>query len=461
MATTLPLPDSPNDRPNDRIVTLDIVRGVAVMGILALNIVGFAMPEAAYINPRAYGTESAADLAAWAFNFVFLDGRFRGLFSVLFGASMLLVIDRAMVSGQSPARVHYARMAWLLVFGLLHFYLIWFGDILALYALVGLVAFLFRHQRPRALLWWAAGLLIVQMLMFAAGAASFFVVQAAASAPDASAEAVRAWGEMQRGLAPYEPQRLREALDLHLGSFINLARHQLTEQTFDPFASVLFFGLETLGLFLLGMAGYRSGFLTGAWPDAVYRRCALWGFVVGIPLYALLAWWILASDFDVPTLFAGFALTVPIRVVMIAAVAALIILLTRRGGAIVERIAAAGRAAFTNYLGTSILMTFVFNGWGLGLYGSLSRAQLWIPVLLTWAIILAWSKPWLDRFAYGPFEWLWRSLARGEVASMRKRPIEPAGVLPELAAPPEAGPAGLDRIGARVEQRDGAGVERP
>ncbi|MBA3834514.1 MAG: DUF418 domain-containing protein, partial [Sphingomonas sp.] len=108
---------------------------------------------------------------------------------------------------------------------------------------------------------------------------------------------------------------------------------------------------------------------------------------------------------------------------------ALIILATRGGGWLTERIAAAGRAAFTNYLGTSILMTGLFYGWGLGLYGSLGRAELYLVVFAMWALMLLWSKPWLDRFAYGPFEWLWRSLARWDVQPMRKR------VTPGAAAP--------------------------
>jgi uncharacterized protein len=97
-----------------------------------------------------------------------------------------------------------------------------------------------------------------------------------------------------------------------------------------------------------------------------------------------------------------------------------VILLTRGGGPLTERVAAAGRAALSNYLGTSILMSGLFYGWGFGLYGDLSRIQLWIPVVAMWAFMLLWSKPWLDRFNYGPFEWLWRSLARMRLQPMRK-----------------------------------------
>src|SRR6218665_278676 len=118
--------------PPGRIVTLDIVRGVAVMGILAMNIVAFSMPEAAYVNPAAYGTESIADLGSWLFSFILIDGKMRGLFSFLFGASMLLVIDRAEARGANAAWAHYSRMLWLLIFGLIHYFFIWFGYILAL-----------------------------------------------------------------------------------------------------------------------------------------------------------------------------------------------------------------------------------------------------------------------------------------------------------------------------------------
>jgi uncharacterized protein len=124
------------------------------------------------------------------------------------------------------------------------------------------------------------------------------------------------------------------------------------------------------------------------------------------------------------------AATVPFRPVMVLAYAALIILLTRGGGRLVERIAAAGRAAFTNYLGTSILMTTLFYGYGLGLYGSMSRIELWLVVLAMWALMLLWSKPWLERFQYGPFEWLWRSLSRLELQPMRRRPAVAATAAP-------------------------------
>jgi uncharacterized protein len=127
----------------------------------------------------------------------------------------------------------------------------------------------------------------------------------------------------------------------------------------------------------------------------------------------------------------------------VAAIAALIILATRRGGGLTRRIAAAGRAAFTNYLGTSILMTGLFYGWGAGLFGRFSRIELWLVVIAMWALMLLWSKPWLDRFHYGPFEWLWRTLARWGWQPMRKPALPGEGRGP--AAPTEGLDPGLRR----------------
>src|SRR5688500_5098935 len=178
-----------------RIAALDTVRGVAVMGILAMNIVAFAMPFQAYNNPVAYGMEGTADLVSWLVSFIFVDGKMRGLFSFLFGASTLLVIERARQSGASPARVHYARMFWLLVFGLIHYYFIWFGDILAGYALVGLLLFFFRNLSVRALIIWGVSLVVVQLLLM--GSALF--VSQAATAPNPDPEMVEQWRQMQKG----------------------------------------------------------------------------------------------------------------------------------------------------------------------------------------------------------------------------------------------------------------------
>lgn len=407
--------------PPPRILAIDIVRGVAVMGILAMNIVGFAMPPAAYVNPTAYGTESGWDMASWAFSFVLIDGKMRGLFSFLFGASLLLVIQKAEAKEESPASVHFRRMLWLLLFGWLHFLFIWYGDILTGYASIGLLAWFFRDLAPRRLL--AAGIVLVllELALMSFFAAWTHALAATLAANPGDAGAAAQMKEMSEGIARPGAAELGEQMRLFLGSWWGVARNQITEHAGEPFFMLFVYGWETLGYMLLGMAALKSGFLTGAWPDPLYRRIALVGFAVALPCYALLAWRLVEDGFTVPGIFTyAFAGTVLLRPVAVAAIAALIILATRRGGALTRRIAAAGRAAFTNYLGTSILMTGFFYGWGAGLFGRFSRIELWLVVFAMWALMLAWSKPWLDRHRYGPFEWLWRTLARWEWQPMRK-----------------------------------------
>jgi uncharacterized protein len=416
MATTSP--------DGTRIATLDIVRGVAVMGILAMNIVAFAMPVQAYMNPIAYGSEATIDFAAYAFNFVLIDGKMRGLFSFLFGASMLLVIQRAEAKGESGAAVHYRRMLVLLLFGAIHFYLIWFGDILFGYATIGMVAFLFRKQEPRTLILIGIVLVLLEALMMTGMVAQVRDLAPKVAQPGVSADVLRQWNEITEWVRVPTPAEVSEQMGLILGPWSGVAKDQLTRHRFDPIFFSIMFGPETLAYMLFGMAALKSGYLTGQWTDAEYRRAAIRGYAISLPFYLLLIWLIFSSSFSVLALVTySMAATVVIRPFMIAALAALVILVTRKGGALTQRIAAAGRAAFTNYLGTSIIMTGVFYGWGLGFFGELSRAELWLVVIGMWGLMLAWSKPWLDRFEYGPLEWLWRSLARGAPQQMRRPAI--------------------------------------
>jgi uncharacterized protein len=404
-----------------RIAALDIIRGVAVMGILAMNIVAFAMPREAYANPFVFGWQGTADTISWIVSFTFVDGKMRGLFSFLFGASMLLVIERAEAAGDNGARVHFARMAWLLVFGLIHFFFIWWGDILTLYAPMGMIAWCFHRRSTERLL--GAGVLLVfaQFMLFAILAIDAHQLAAAAAAPGASRETLHNWAALGEQVTP-RTQDLEAALGLYRGSYGDILAHRLHEGPTELLMSLLLFGLETLGYMLLGMAMLRNGFLSGSWSCRRYARIAAAALAVTVPLYLLLAALLLRARFDVRSFYAlDLAATALLRPVMVIGIAALIILLTRRGGSLVAWIAATGRAAFTNYLGTSLLMTSLFYGYGLGWFGSLSRSMLWLVVFPACALMLLWSKPWLDRFRYGPFEWLWRSLARGRPQAMRLR----------------------------------------
>ena len=408
--------------PAPRHLTLDALRGVAVMGILAMNIIAFAMPQQAYLNPLAWGGTGAADLAIWAFNMVLVDGKMRGLFSLLFGASLMLVAEGAEAKGESAARVHVRRMAWLALFGLAHLYLIWFGDILLLYAAVGSVAFLFRHRAPEALI--RAGILFVcaNVVIAALSAGLFLFLQHAAAQPDALPRTIESYRATISGIGAPGSDAIAAEILAYRGGYGEILAYRIAGGS-SPISLLVFSGLETLGFMLIGMALLRNGFLTGGWAPERYRRVAIRAYLAGIPPMIALCAWCFASGFDPVTTFnAVQAWAMPFRLVLVIGHAALALwLLARhRESALVRRIAAAGRAAFTNYLGTSLVMTTVFYGYGLGLFGHVSRAGLYGFVLGGWALMLLWSKPWLERFAYGPLEWLWRSLARGAVQQMRR-----------------------------------------
>jgi uncharacterized protein len=202
----------------------------------------------------------------------------------------------------------------------------------------------------------------------------------------------------------------------------------LTNRAGEPLNDIFLLGPETLSLMLFGMWGYKTGFLAGAWDDGRYTRLALILIPLGALAFATVVVVDIASGFYLPAVFAAMtAATAPFRPLMAFGYAALIILLTRHGGWLAERLAAVGRTAFTNYIGTSLVAAFVFYGWGLGLYGQVSRAEAWLLVPLVWVLMLLWSKPWLERFRYGPLEWLWRSLARWQVQPMRTVPAAAAG----------------------------------
>jgi uncharacterized protein len=401
-----------------RHLSLDAIRGFAVMGILAMNITAFAMPEMAYISPAYDGAASQGDIISWIASFILVDGKMRGLFSLLFGASMLLVIERAAAKGESPAKVHFSRMGWLAIFGLVHFAFIWWGDILFLYATVGCIAYVFRDMESRSLIKMALIIYAIGFILMSLFTGSMFLLQFAANAPDADPEMTKAFTEMmaQFGNGAKEIAAYR-------GGYFDIVSYRLTEKWSQPFAMVLQNIFETLPYMMIGMALYKNGCMTGEWERARYRKWALLGLGIGGLGYALLALWAQTAKFDLILLMnIALAWTYPLRLIMILGYVAALMLLIRAlaGSSFIARVAATGQAAFTNYLGTSIVMTTIFYGYGLGLYNHISRPMLWLFVIGAWSVMLLWSKPWLARFRYGPLEWLWRSLARRERQAMRR-----------------------------------------
>lgn len=404
-----------------RLITLDALRGFAVMGILAMNIVAFAMPEMAYITPRAYAGETPTDLAAWALGFILFDGKMRGLFSILFGASMLLIIDRAKASGHDPASIHYRRMAWLAAFGFCHYVFIWWGDILFLYAAVGCVAFRFRDWEARRLIKWAIGLFTLGVIIMSLIFGAQLVAARAADAASSPTELTEAGRAIRAEYARMNKNAAKE-LALYRGGYLPILAERL-DKAGSPLIMLAMNFLETLPLMMIGMALFRNGFLTGGWASADYRRMALRWLPPGLLITLLVTWTLWRADFDnLVAINAFLAWVAPGRLMMTIGYAALLVLLIRHytDTAGIARVAAAGRMAFSNYIGTSIVMTSIFYGYGLGLFGSVDRMTLYLFVIGGAAAMLLWSKPWLDRFRYGPLEWLWRSLARGALQPMQR-----------------------------------------
>jgi uncharacterized protein len=332
------------------------------------------------------------------------------------------VIGRAEAKGENGWTVHWRRMAVLLIIGAGHAILLWRGDILTLYAIGGIVAYLFRNQPIEKLV--AAGLAfcLFDVILFAAIGVTLFNQDIAAHSAGASGEAVRNWNLNLGSFYP-SAQAIAEDRAIYAGSWAGIVAHEAS-QAGGIVTNNLILLPETLGLMLLGMAGLKSGFLTGAWTTGTYRRVAAWGISVGLIGFLALVVGDLVSRFYMPTPLTGFeSLMLPFQLLMAAGYASLLVLLSRSMETLASRLAAVGRAAFSNYLGTSLVCTLVFYGWGLGLYGKLTRAEAWLIVPIVWALMLLWSKPWLDRFRYGPFEWQWRSLARGKPQPMRKTPL--------------------------------------
>ncbi|GAA4643097.1 DUF418 domain-containing protein [Pontixanthobacter gangjinensis] len=403
-----------------RISSLDFIRGIAVLGILAANIVAFGQPFSAYMWPEAFMTDNGEYSASmWIAQFIIVDGKMRALFTLLFGAGMMLFMEKAWARG-STRWLQAKRLMFLLVFGLIHFFFIWKGDILTYYALTGLIALLFLKLRAKTQL-------IVGICGYLAGA----LVYAAMMVPlhyiaDTPFGESAAMAETRTTLAEGQAIALDDdAAELPLisgGDYAGYVAHNFSEHAADPFANLLLFIWETLPLMLIGMAIYRMGMFDCRLDQSKQRMWGWIGLIVGAALTLLIGLWTQSAGFTYYATLAAFMGLSPIpRIMMALGLAALLSgWAPSANGWLGSRLSAAGRAAFTNYLGTSVLMVTVFHGWGLGLFGELTRAQLYLVVLGAWAVMLLWSKPWLERFRYGPLEWLWRCLTYGRLFPLKR-----------------------------------------
>ena len=401
-----------------RIVSLDLIRGVAVLGILFANITAYSQPNLAYFWPPALpGGDDAANRGIWLAQFVLVDGKFRALFTLLFGAGMALFLERAAAHTGAPLVLQARRLAWLLLFGLAHFFLLFTGDILVPYAVAGLVVLAMAGWQARAQLatgigWYLVGTLAFVSLYLPAALAE----GGGAAAPGYLDALADAWNA-QLAEAGRQLTVVRE------GSYADVLSLRLAEETGRLWGYRYVVAFETVPLMLIGMGLHRLGFFAPAAPRRRGLMLALAAIAAAAAANLALGLLVLSRGFPpylTETVFfglAGFA-SLP----MALGYAALLVrwspwLAATPPG---RRLVAAGRMAFSNYVGTSAAMMLLFHGWALGLYGALDRVALLAAVVLGWALMLAWSQPWLARFRYGPLEWLWRCLTYGRVFPLRR-----------------------------------------
>jgi uncharacterized protein len=419
----------------ERIASVDVLRGFSLLGILVMNIYAYALPFGAYFNPLKGGGSSALDTGTWWVTHVLFEMKFMTLFSALFGAGMVLMAERAEARGARAGGTYYRRLLWLLAIGLVHSYLLWWGDILVWYALCGLVLYPLRRFSPRTLV--VVGMVLILMLLpILYGFGNFvlpFMKQAAveAHATQAAGEtldaeqsaAIEQWEAMREQMDPSE-----EAMDRETAVFRGSYGEQLRFRA--PFVlqmhtmSLLFFGFwRVAGLMIVGMGLMKLGVFSASRSRRFYALCCAIGYGVGLPVVWLGAGAMWAHEFDMLYMNRDGG-TVPnyLGSLLVALGHLGVVMLVCKSGALEalrRRLAAVGRMALSNYLAHTIICTTLFYGYALGLYGSFGRFQLMLFVLGIWIFQLLVSPVWLRRFRFGPAEWLWRSLTYWRRQPMR------------------------------------------
>ena len=387
-----------------RIRSLDILRGVGVLGMLAVHMQLFAFPSLARWNPTAYGDFTGLNWWVWLATALLADGKFITIFAMLLGVSIVMMASEAGPPTIPAWRIHMRRMLVLLVLGLLHAHLLWFGDMLFPLALSGAVVFVARRLSP-------GKLLILGGLAFAtASVLSFTLTWSTAQSDPAALAAWRAqWtprpaiinleiAQYRGGWLEQMAQRVPAALETETVQFITRLLWQMT------------------GLMLMGMALFKLGVLSAVRSRAFYLRMASLGFGAGLLLIALGLWRSSAMGRDLlDFVLVSQQLQHWGDLFVALGWVALVMLLCQRDWPL-RSVEAVGRTALTNYLMQSVICTTIFYGHGLGLFGRVDRAGQLVFVVAIWAFQLIASSLWLRYFAVGPVEWLTRWLV------FRRRP---------------------------------------
>lgn len=406
-----------------RIRSIDTLRGLVLLGILIINILAFAQPFGAMADPQVDGATAGVDFALFAGAEIFVEGGMRAVFSMLFGAGLLIFMNKP---GADPAEVrslYYRRTGWLIVFGLVNAYvLLWPGDILFTYGMVGLLLYLFRDLGSRALLGWAFAVLLITTLGHTGLHLSLGQLGDTAAEIEALGPGAELTGEQQEVIAAWEAMLESQGMTEATQAAEIETRSQGYADNFAYSAGLTIF-LQTAGLLiilfwdalsmmLIGMAFMKWGIFDASRSLRFYLLLMLAGFGVGLPLNAWETMTFAGSGYDIqwqslnrPSYDLGrLALAVGyIGLVMSVCRAGLL----RGAQSVLARI---GRMALTNYLMQTVLCNLVFLGFGLGQFALWDRWQMYLFVLGVWIFQALFSVYWLGRYRFGPCEWLWRSL---------------------------------------------------
>ena len=382
----------------NRIHSLDLIRGFAVLGILIMNITSFSQISMAYMNPTIGAGLEGYNQYFHGFNYIFADTRFMSIFSILFGAGVVLFTQRIEEKGKRVTALHYKRMFWLLLFGLIHAYFIWVGDILVAYAICGGLVFFFRKKSIRRLF-------IMAIILFLIPISLNFITYY--GMPKEALESTFAF---------FYPSSEQIALQTKIMQSSYLEQMPLRLENAVEIQTLIFMieiFWRTSAMMLLGMILYRKGILSAEKSTAYYKKMIWVGFVPGLIISSIGLSQVYASEWSgayVMNIGANYKFVSGIF--MALGYIGLVIWIYKKGifKKFQNRLQATGRMAFTNYIGMSVICILIFNGHGLGLFGTLDRLQQFLIVIAVWVLILIISPLVLKKHQFGPLEWLWRKL---------------------------------------------------
>jgi uncharacterized protein len=388
-------------RQDGRIDSIDVLRGVAVLGILLLNIRAFSMPVEAYLMPGVWGVETSIDRIVTDAIDALAMGKFMSIFSLLFGAGILLQAVRATDKGLNPTPPHYRRMAWLLVFGLIHAYVLWYGDVLTGYAVAGMLVFLAWRLKPSTQLLIGIGAVAVSLAFYGLMA---LIVLASRAYPDLFADAQFAT----------TPEEARAEVAAYRGTWLDhLPFRAETAFMAHTFGMVLQFVPGNGGLMLIGMALMRWGVFDASRSVRHYLLLAATCLAPGAALIAVQM--ILIHSLQPTDLVRAYVLSLPnllaAPLVAVGYAALVMVACKTIRPRWLHPLRCVGRMAFTCYLLQTLICTTIFYGHGFGLFGTLGRAEQLFVVAAVWAFLMVFAPIWLAFFPMGPMEWLWRRLA--------------------------------------------------